>query len=420
MSPVNTVLSCIEDRFGLDRDALLRSGAAATIDRRLRDADQPADVWARSLTRSPRRILDLVCEVVVPETYFFRGPSTLDSIRDRVLPALLERVTDRRVVVWSAGCSTGEEAWTLAAIADEIGALGRVEIIGTDLCAPHIQHARRGEYRRWAMRGDAAARLGDRILGDGDRWRVADRLRPHVRFFTGNVLDRRAIDVRADLIVCRNVLIYLTRSALHVAADRFANALQPGGTLVTSPTDPALPIGALQRTRDRDGIWYQRASAPTVSLKHARPARPERTARVPGHPPRTVRTPADLRTLGGRDPSAALAAIEDELAAHPLDAALHELRGEMLLSTGHTDRAARALARATLLDDARPLAWWALGLAEMARGDRVAARVAFGHAASIAASHPGDAPVPESDGATWADLRDAIDARLRRLDAATP
>lgn len=306
---VARLLAEIERDCGLDPDALRRTGADAEIRKQIASSGASPASWAASVIEQPGRLATLICDLVVPETYFFRGAAILASIRDRVLPELLASVQDGRVVLWSAGCSTGEEAWTLAAIADDLGALDRVEVIGTDLCPQHVQRARQGVYRSWSLRGDAVERMGARIERDGAEWRVADRLRPHVRFFTMNLLEPGPLRVRASLILCRNVLVYLSPRARDCVAERFAETLLPGGSLVTSPTDPPLGEGLLVRTPRRDGVWYRHADDARREPVPGRPASPSpRPQTLPtGGPDAT-----ELRRLGGRDPVEALRTLDDE------------------------------------------------------------------------------------------------------------
>ncbi|MBX7102284.1 MAG: protein-glutamate O-methyltransferase CheR [Myxococcaceae bacterium] len=182
--------------------------------------------------------LELAAELLVPhETYFFREPTQLESFRDEVLPELASRFAPgRRLSLWSAGCSSGEEAYTLAMLLDGSGLFPGwdVQVHGTDVSRRVLQLARAGEYGPSAVRAMPAGVLGrwfDRL--DGGRYKVRDVLRTRVSFGHLNLMDATGVKLLPPMhaIFCRNVLIYLEpRARLEVVA-RFFERLVPGGLL---------------------------------------------------------------------------------------------------------------------------------------------------------------------------------------------
>jgi chemotaxis protein methyltransferase CheR len=197
--------------------------------------------YARYLLRAPEAAEEvgrMLEQVVIRETYFFREPQQFDAFWEEVLPRLARRnETSRRLRIWSAGCASGEEPYTIAmlVLVSELFPDWRVEILGTDLSPSAIQAARRGVFRGGSMRGipeDFKARFFD-VVGETS-WRIDDSVRRLVSFETFNLIDARRYERYSgvDAIFCRNVLIYLGADARQVVVNGFHAALRDGGFLL--------------------------------------------------------------------------------------------------------------------------------------------------------------------------------------------
>ena len=233
------------------------------------DADRLAYV-ERMIAASPRDRdwIDFVERMLVHETYFFRHTAQCDLLRDDILPRLdAERREAGRptLVVWIAGCSTGEEAWTMAFLARGAGAFGAavpVSILATDLSETSLATARHGVYDRLhgldsfrAIPPWAAAYFGS---GRGtNAWIVPETLRDGVRFQRHNVLDSPPV-AGADLILCRNMLIYFDEAANRRAQQNLVSALRPGGVLVLGPADAPRTKGALEPIGTHSATVYRK------------------------------------------------------------------------------------------------------------------------------------------------------------------
>jgi chemotaxis protein methyltransferase CheR len=189
--------------------------------------------------------LDFVERTLVHETYFFRHPAQLELLRDQVLPELdaQRRLAGRSaLVVWNAGCSTGEETWTLALLAGDAdeGSAVPLSILATDLSEPALVKARGGIYDRLhgldSFRAIPPWAIGHFRNRDASAWRVPDGLRRSVSFLRHNLLDPPPL-AGADLIVCRNTLIYFDEPANRSVQNNLAAALRPGGVLVLGAAD---------------------------------------------------------------------------------------------------------------------------------------------------------------------------------------
>jgi chemotaxis protein methyltransferase CheR len=200
-----------------------------------------------------------LCEkLTVQESYFFREPGKLAIVRDHVLATHAPGRQPLRV--WSAGCATGEEPYTLAALCQEAGLGGRYRILGTDLSPAAIDEAREGCYSRWSVRGMDPTRVAELFDKAGSRFRVVDRLRENVSFARHNLMDPRPPEWgQFDVVMCRNVLIYLTPEATHAALTTFREALVTGGWLVLGASDPlADTFPGLEAVLTNYGLAYRR------------------------------------------------------------------------------------------------------------------------------------------------------------------
>jgi chemotaxis protein methyltransferase CheR len=169
------------------------------------------------------------------ESSFFRDMAMFETLRDRVLPALAKaRPGMKWLRIWSAGCSTGQEAYSLAIFFHDQAAAWdgwRIDILGTDVSASAVSRARRGTYTQFEIqRGLPVRTMLQHFSQEGDEWAIDPQLRRSVRFGAHNLMD--AAPGRFDLILCRNVLMYLQPDIRRTVFDRLAVALEPGGVLM--------------------------------------------------------------------------------------------------------------------------------------------------------------------------------------------
>jgi len=197
--------------------------------------------------------LDLMLDAIaVHETYFFREERQLKAFQSRVLPEL-ERL-ERPIKIWSAGCSTGEEAYTIAMLLAEEGLLegGRARVLASDLSRRVIEHARLGIYGPSSFRTtDDRYRSG--YFGEAKRglWRVCDSICDSVSFEQFNLIEMIRRPELApgsggegfDVIFCRNVLMYFDDESSRATVGAFHSLLVPGGYLLLGHAESLLPYG---------------------------------------------------------------------------------------------------------------------------------------------------------------------------------
>jgi chemotaxis protein methyltransferase CheR len=191
------------------------------------------------LARSPgaslaRRVVEALLN---NETYFFRDRTVFDQLGAQVLPELAEkRAADKRLSIWSVGCSTGQEPLSLAMLLAEQGPRWfgwTIDILGTDVSQSVVDIARKGRYSQFQIqRGLGVGQMLRWFDETPDGWQAKAMLRGKVRFETHNLLESPPLQGRIDLILCRNVLLYFEASTRASAFDRLASALAPDGRLV--------------------------------------------------------------------------------------------------------------------------------------------------------------------------------------------
>ena len=171
------------------------------------------------------------------ETYFFRDRQPFDLLSAQALPALAKaRADKKRLRIWSAGCSTGQEAYSLAMLfADEpLKWQGwTIDILGTDVSSAVVDRARSGTYTQFEVqRGLGIAQMIKWFEECDDGWRAIEPLRKPVRFQVHNLLEPPPHPGQFDIVLCRNVLLYLSPEKRTSAFDRLASAMAPDGALM--------------------------------------------------------------------------------------------------------------------------------------------------------------------------------------------
>jgi two-component system CheB/CheR fusion protein len=225
---------------------------AATIVRRLRGrmnatGSRTVTDYAALVERDPAEYERLIGSLLIKVTEFFRDPRMWSHLRDRVLPALVEDAwrDGRELRVWSAGCSSGEEAYSLAmTIAEVLDGQPPldVRIFATDVDGAAIAFARHGVYPAGALKGVPAPLRSRYFTPSGAGFEVIKSLRSQM-VFGEHDLGARVPFPRMDLVLCRNVLIYFTPPLQRLALETFGYSLRPDGRLVLglSETVAALP-----------------------------------------------------------------------------------------------------------------------------------------------------------------------------------
>ncbi len=164
----------------------------------------------------------------------WRNPEQWARLQQTILPELARTGS---ITAWSAGCSYGAEAYTLAAVCREVAPGCRVEIRGSDIDPRMVDRAREGRFTADDARSAPSAALGRWFDRDGDGWRAKAELRMVTKFGTGDLLRDTPPAARFDLILCRNVVIYFTEPVRDRLHELMVGALRPGGYLMIGSSE---------------------------------------------------------------------------------------------------------------------------------------------------------------------------------------
>lgn len=198
--------------------------------------------------RDPQAELDEIVErITTNETYFFRGEAQLRAFSEEIIPEVVRgRRAGATIRIWSAGCSSGEEPYTLAMLLNEAPAARgfRFEISAHDISRKVLRIAREGIYREASFRQTDAAERGRYFKQIGARYRLNDDIRQRVTFGHLNLMNEGAMALLSDIdvVFCRNVMIYFGRDARKRLLDSFLRRMRPGGFLVLGHSESLINV----------------------------------------------------------------------------------------------------------------------------------------------------------------------------------
>lgn len=376
------VVELLDQRIGLDPTSLGASVLPTAVADEMRALGlSDATAYASRLAGDAEAFAALVERLVVPETWFFRGTGLFEE-----LAQIVARFTGGRPFrALCVPCSSGEEPYSLvmallgAGVSPE-----RWSVEGYDLSLRLIAAARRGLYRELSFRQTASTQreLYFRAVADG--WDLAERVRELVRFDVGNLTDATflpAVCGAYDLILCRNLLIYLTPAARRRALGNLQRLLAPGGLLAVGVAEPQA-LGGLpfRRAGTEPHFLYRYEPAPPSAVRdepQTRLIQKKMPVAAPSFP--SAGTAPSIVSLceTGRPHSGQLQKSDEGGGGGPLE------RARRFADGGRLEDALAEVARAGSTADAFSL----LGVIQQARGDRAAAAVAFRKALYLDPAH---------------------------------
>ncbi len=267
------VFTLLRIRTGHDFTNYKRATVLRRIERRLavREISSLPD-YARYMREKPEESEALLRELLISVTNFFRDKSSFDRLEELVVPKLLDGKTgEDHLRVWVAGCATGEEAYSLAMVladaAAHLTSTPDIQIFATDLDEDAIARARNGFYSLAETADVPPERLRRYFIKEPDGFRVRRELRELVLFAHHNLIKDPPFS-HLDLVSCRNVLIYLNRTAQQRAMEVLHFALDPGGYLFLGTAETADGASQLFSMVDKEShIYRSRNVARVVTLQ---------------------------------------------------------------------------------------------------------------------------------------------------------
>jgi chemotaxis protein methyltransferase CheR len=190
--------------------------------------------YYQSMIKSQELFDEFLERMTINVSEFYRNPKRWEVLEKKILPSLLQ--SNKRLKVWSAACSTGEEPYTLAMIMSKLAPQGSFSILATDLDRAILERAKAGIYTDRSIKDVPNDMFEKYFINDGMGYRIKDDLKKMISFKQGNLLADR-FDTNFDLIVCRNVMIYFTEEAKHELYHKFSKALRKDGILFVGSTE---------------------------------------------------------------------------------------------------------------------------------------------------------------------------------------
>ena len=416
----------------------------------------------------------MVSALTIGETYFLREQRSAEVLEQKILPQLIasRRGNYQTLRCWSAGCSTGEEPYSLAiALRRLLPDIKnwKVDILATDINQQFLNRAAEGVFTEWSFRGTSPAfRVQHFNKLDAKRYGIREDILKMVRFSQFNLASPsfQTLGLGWDLILCRNVLIYFAPDALQTALLNFHKSLGDCGWLLVGPTEASYVSGAQFRVVRFPGFCaYQRArddgsehsefpplstpsdgDATLTEAAYAEPATPAQPIRFEGcvgafglidslpaaesllsteaAPEKvqpTLQPSQDLESLAEMARSCAdegrlaesLALCDRALLTQKSNASIHYLRASVLSEMGELSGAIAGFKRALYLDPDFALAHFALGNLYRRLGDQKAALKSFENALSILLQCEESQILAEADGLTVRRLAEVIHSIIK-------
>lgn len=395
---VDTVAELLNIRIGLRPDPTLRGRLRRAIrDEALRHGQDPTE-YVESLVADGGVLQGLMNQVTVQETAFFRHPEHFDVLVHDLLPEIAPPVR-----IWSAACSNGQEACSLAMLLEEVDVDGTV--VATDLSTAALERTSVARYSRRELSGVSDERLERHFSRDGDHWQVNTSVRGRVTTLHHNLLDPLPPEVLGCRVVfCRNVLIYLSPDQVRLLLDRIADDLGPSTTLFVGAAETIWQASErFEAVHRRNAFIYRhRGSEPVARVLPGRPAPPVESSRR--RPDADCPAPYTPRR---RPPASA------ETASPPstYEITALEKAAQEAVAAGDYDAAIVAFRKCAYLQPHDPLAQLHLGLALEAAGDADAASRAFAAARRALADAGPELSLEGLEGYTVAELIRLLDSK---------
>lgn len=248
---LNKIIQLISEKTGLriqEQDIEKFSGILASRMKsfKISDADEYYHLLKGNNTAGNLEWEYLVTQITIGESYFFRDKGQMSLLKNWILPRLIDRRKEGHSIrIWSAGCSTGEEPYSIAIMVDEHIPHREnwdIRIIGTDINKEALERAKLGIYSKWSLRGVSSETKKRYFHSQKKGWELDERIRKMVTFEYHNLVKddfpgARTEIYKNDLIICRNALIYFNTKTVATVLVKLSSALGKGSYLITGHTE---------------------------------------------------------------------------------------------------------------------------------------------------------------------------------------
>ncbi len=403
-------------------------------------ADDPVSCaeWLLSSPATQEQLDILAKHLTIGETYFFRDKNLFQTLRQNILPELIAgcRETGKPLRIWSAGCCTGEEPYSIAILADQMMPERNITILATDLNTLFLRKAEQGIYTRWSFRDTPEWIIQKYFIRTDEKYfEISPYLKKMVRFSQLNLVDDIYPSVinsthTMDIIFCRNVLMYFESDQRAEIIGRFFRSLSEKGWLIFSPSEtpgvrhPGLhtvqfPNVTLYRKEVRgmgsevSGQGTEESSHHLPRISHPAPLTPNPEPRIPNPEP-VYETILAMADMGKSDEAERLCrtAVQGE---KKLDPGYHYLLATIYQEQGRPKDSLKSLRHALYLDPDFVLAHFLLGNLMMLEGRSDESEKHLRNAASLLLAMKPEAVVAYSEGITAGRLLEIVQSMIQRI-----
>lgn len=415
--------------FYLDRDSeLIELIQRRLSELQLRDCTSYTKLLADSVVGEAEMNI-LITKLTIGETSFFRDAEQFTAIRDVILPDILERKqSSKQIRIWSAGCATGAEPYSLAIMlardmADRIAGW-EIRIVATDLNRDFLTRAEEGKFRSWALRSTPDEVRRECFSQEGQTWTIHPRYKQWISFRQMNLVESELSTRRGeefDLILCRNVMIYFSPDSNRRLIGKFYQALDDDGWLVVGSSEHNLENYKNFSGVDATGARIYQKRAAERPRPEAKPKErvqplllPEPKRRpMPPRPRIEAPQPAERTDMEGfrkladsGDWQSAARYGQRLLAQDRLNPEIHFYLALIFENLGIVDEPQRSLRQALYLDRNFALAHYHLGCALRRDGQTALAARSFGNVVKVLNGIPDESPVMAGRGITAIRLKE--------------
>lgn len=213
--------------------------------------------------KKDQEMMDIMDVLTTNETYFFREAFQLKAFTDEIVPEIIRKKNVKTLRIWSAGCSSGEEPYSIAMLLQDIPALygWKIEIFGTDISQRVLSLGRRAVYGKSSFRATDETQIKRFFVEQEDGFKVCDKIKEMVTISQLNLLDSHRIAMMGsmDIIFCRNVIIYFDIPVKKQVVESFYKTLSPGGFLLLGHSESLMNVTTLFSLRHfKNDMIYQR------------------------------------------------------------------------------------------------------------------------------------------------------------------
>ncbi|MFW5831773.1 MAG: CheR family methyltransferase, partial [Prolixibacteraceae bacterium] len=268
---IQKIFAQLKARVGRDFSRYKMTTLMRRLERRMQIYHiEELNEYLELLRKNPEEVKTLSDDFLINVTSFFRDSKVFDYLKSSVIPKILENKNpDEQARIWSIGCSTGEEAYSLAILFSEVAAEmdspPSVQIFATDLHETSLQKARSGFFKGDINSDVSSERIDRFFTRDDGGYRIRKELREMVIFTPHNLLNDPPFS-KLDMVVCRNMLIYLKKEVQNDVFELLHYALQPNGLLVLGPSE-SLDRSELFRPEQKDFAVFRKKNVEGPELR---------------------------------------------------------------------------------------------------------------------------------------------------------